>query len=587
MGRSRLISACLPFRRLGVGLVAALAMAVPTGLTAAHALATPAIGVVSTSSWQAPPTGTPQEVHIVGQLQNNTAGNVTVSQINVVLKDGNGGTIDTGQTDAAVRILGPGEVSPFEYVLSPVPANYASFAIGTISYVQATSQPYHQQLATALVHCPLGFSTDWVCGTVTNNGGATAAGVRAILTYVDGGGIVAQEQVMVDGGPIAPTASAPFEKMLAVDQPTGTTAPGNPILMAEPDYQVELNPASVDFQGQNVGTISTVEIVTVRNLGVAPLIVNGVTASGDSSAAEFSATSDCVSTAGVAPGGACHVSVRFAPSAAGARTGALTVTDNAAGSARTIPLMGRGTLPQIAFSSSPALTARGGTTSSAQPITISNAGDGPLTISSIVVDQPSLFGVVDPSQCLRGVAAGGHCQVSVTFSPPMGGPYDGNLVVHDNVAPGTHQLALHGAGTGPAAVFNPPAVDFGRVLIGGTSAPTTVTLTNNGTEDLLITGETIAGEFAAGAPVFAGCPPSLLNPAIAVVRAGGTCQLTLTFGPHHAGPQAGSLTIADNAANGTQQLTLNGTGVTPQTLRDWLRVTPNPVAGTPPRGIRY
>jgi len=128
-----------------------VALALPAGLSAVPAAAVAPIGLVSTpSSWQEPPTGTPQEIHIVGAVQNNTAGNVTVNRINIALLDSHGHAFDTQYTNATIKILGPGEISPFELLLFPPPAGYDSFEVGTIEYSPATSQPYHAQLVAAV-----------------------------------------------------------------------------------------------------------------------------------------------------------------------------------------------------------------------------------------------------------------------------------------------------------------------------------------------------------------------------------------------------------------------------------------------------
>ena len=55
-----------------------------------------------------------------------------------------------------------------------------------------------------------------------------------------------------------------------------------------------------------------------------PLDITSIVASGD-----FAQTNDCPAT--VAPAGFCTLSVTFTPTAAGTRTGAVTITDNASG----------------------------------------------------------------------------------------------------------------------------------------------------------------------------------------------------------------------------------------------------------------
>jgi hypothetical protein len=105
---------------------------------------------------------------------------------------------------------------------------------------------------------------------------------------------------------------------------------------------VGLSPASLTFGGQLLTTTSTAQTVTLTNTGTGALTVNSIAASGDF--AETSAgTSACpVSPATLAAGANCTISVTFAPTAVGARTGTLTITDNAGGSPHTVPLSGTG-----------------------------------------------------------------------------------------------------------------------------------------------------------------------------------------------------------------------------------------------------
>jgi hypothetical protein len=111
---------------------------------------------------------------------------------------------------------------------------------------------------------------------------------------------------------------------------TGTgsaTAPG-----------VGFDHASVSFGGQMLTTTSAAIPVKLTSSGLGPLTINSIAASGD-----FAETNTCpTSPTTLAPGGTCTISVTFAPTATGARTGTLTITDNASGSPQTIPLTGSG-----------------------------------------------------------------------------------------------------------------------------------------------------------------------------------------------------------------------------------------------------
>ena len=91
---------------------------------------------------------------------------------------------------------------------------------------------------------------------------------------------------------------------------------------------------SLTFNGQVVGTSSAAQVVTITSLGMNALVVSGVTVSGD-----FSQSNNCGT---VVPHLSCAISVVFAPNAAGARTGTLTISDNDPSLSQSVSLSGTG-----------------------------------------------------------------------------------------------------------------------------------------------------------------------------------------------------------------------------------------------------
>lgn len=102
-----------------------------------------------------------------------------------------------------------------------------------------------------------------------------------------------------------------------------------------------LSTTTLTFGNQAVGSASGVQVVVLNNTGNAPLPIQSITAS-----AEFGATNTCGTT--LAANAMCTIGVSFTPSATGARTGTLTVTDGASGSPRTVALSGTGVPAQSA-----------------------------------------------------------------------------------------------------------------------------------------------------------------------------------------------------------------------------------------------
>jgi probable HAF family extracellular repeat protein len=111
-----------------------------------------------------------------------------------------------------------------------------------------------------------------------------------------------------------------------------------------------ISPGPLTFPSQTIGTASSSQVATISNAGVTLLSVDSISTSGD-----FSQTNNCGPS--LTSGGACDVTVIFAPTAGGDRTGSLTVTTS--GVPMVVPLAG--TAPIKATISSSTATAIAGT----------------------------------------------------------------------------------------------------------------------------------------------------------------------------------------------------------------------------------
>lgn len=96
-----------------------------------------------------------------------------------------------------------------------------------------------------------------------------------------------------------------------------------------------LSSSSLTFGSTNVGSTSAAQNVSLTNSGPGALSVNSVSTTGD-----YAQTNNCNST--LSSGSSCTISVTFKPTAAGTRSGSLTVADNATDGAQTASLVGTG-----------------------------------------------------------------------------------------------------------------------------------------------------------------------------------------------------------------------------------------------------
>lgn len=103
--------------------------------------------------------------------------------------------------------------------------------------------------------------------------------------------------------------------------------------------KVSVSPTSLTFAKQQVGTTSPAQTVTLTNTGQSKVTITSITVTGRNSG-DFTETNNCGTS--LARGARCTVSVTFKPAATGARTGSLSISDNASGSPQKVSLTGTG-----------------------------------------------------------------------------------------------------------------------------------------------------------------------------------------------------------------------------------------------------
>jgi len=102
---------------------------------------------------------------------------------------------------------------------------------------------------------------------------------------------------------------------------------------------VELNPKSLTFAAQKVGTTSPAQTVTLTDNGGGTLNISSIALTG-TNPGDFSQTNNC--PASLLTTKSCTIQVTFTPTATGTRTASVTITDNAGGSPQKVSLTGSG-----------------------------------------------------------------------------------------------------------------------------------------------------------------------------------------------------------------------------------------------------
>jgi uncharacterized protein len=314
-----------------------------------------------------------------------------------------------------------------------------------------------------------------------------------------------------------------------------------------PAPAVTLSASNLAFGGQVISTTSDPKSVTLTNSGTVALAITSIVPSG-----EFSATNDC--PASLDSDTSCTITVKFEPVSTGAKTGAITITDDASGSPHSVALTGNGTpVPVPGITLVPASWDFGDlviNTTAPKTITLTNSGTATLHLASI----GGSVGFTPTHTCLASLPAGQSCTITVTFAPTTTGAKTGAITIDDDAAGNPHSVALTGNGVpvpAPVVSLSATSLDFGAQTMSTTSSNKTVTLTNTGTADLAISG-IVKTDANSDFTSTHNCPASLSK--------GLTCTITVTFAPKAAGAKTATVTITHNAAGTPHTVTLTGKG---------------------------
>ncbi|MFA7266339.1 MAG: choice-of-anchor D domain-containing protein, partial [Candidatus Nanopelagicales bacterium] len=320
------------------------------------------------------------------------------------------------------------------------------------------------------------------------------------------------------------------------------------------------SPASKDYGSANTGT-NTPQTFTITNNGDGPLTISTVMLTGDDTD-QFSITTGVTNTCAgqtIAASATCTVEANFAPTTTGAAAAELAFTDNAGN--HTIALSGTGTEP--GFSASPASkdygSASTGTTTT-QTFTITNNGDGPLTINAVGItgtnaNQFTLTGGASDTCTGQTIAASAACTVEANFVPTVTGAKSASISFTDNA--GNNTITLTGTGTAPGFSASPASKDYGYANTGTTTAQT-FTITNSGDAPLTISTVTLTGDDSDQFSITTGVTNTCAGQTVA---ASTTCTVEANFVPTTTGAASANLAFTDNAGNHT--IALSGTGTAP------------------------
>ena len=309
-----------------------------------------------------------------------------------------------------------------------------------------------------------------------------------------------------------------------------------------------VNPTSLTLPSTAVGSTSSAS-VTLTNGQTTVMSLSAV------ASADYSVTGGTCGNS-LAGGASCTVTVTFAPQYKGTIKGALDITSSSVFSPLTVGLSGPSTGgPKVPLKLSPTsltFSSTGmGATSAAKTITVTNKGTDTLTINSISASANFTAVGSGSSPCGGALAKSASCTMSVTFTPTDTGSVKGSVAIATS-GPGSPQIAALSGTGGVPVTLSPPSLSFSGQAVGTTSAPKTVTLSNNSGGTLTISSLMASGDFNA--------TPSGGTPCGATVASGATCTFSVTFTPNIKGSISGAVTVSDSAPLSPAVMKLSGTG---------------------------
>ena len=295
------------------------------------------------------------------------------------------------------------------------------------------------------------------------------------------------------------------------------------------------------------------ESIILTNSGTASITISSASVSGSS----FSIAG--LSTPMTLSGGqSVSFSASFTPSSAGGANGSISIASDASSSPITVALSGTGTQSQTQtqpeLSISPTTVSFGNVnvgSSASQNITLTNAGNAALTISSAT---PSGQGFSINSLALpQAIGAGVSVTFAVQFAPLSAGSTSGSIAVTSNASGSPTSIALSGTGLQGKLTANPTSVSFGSVAVGSNGSQS-MTLTNSGTASITISSAGVSG---TGFAVAGLSTPMMLS-------AGQSVGFSAGFTPSSAGNASGTISLASNAPGFPMAIALSGTGTQAQ-----------------------
>ncbi len=357
----------------------------------------------------------------------------------------------------------------------------------------------------------------------------------------------------------------------AAGSPHAITLTGTGILPA-----ATYSPGSLDFGSLAVGITSASQQVTFTNTSSIVLSLSNISFTGGGAGFNVLPTSQCLMSPMLAPAGSCTFDITATPTATGSLTDTVYVGTSPANAATpasvALTVIGLAPpAPTLTVAFAPASVVAG--VNSTLTFTLTNSFSLPASISlgsSVAVSGLTLTSLTDSCGLGAFISTGSvdfgmagiipalaSCTVTVQAQSTAAGMFTvtaapGNLITNRGNNANTSTATLAVAAAIPTVVLSNASLGFGLRTVNTTSPSQTVTLTNGGTGNLVISSINVTGDFA----FTTNCPIS--TPPIAPTAP--ACSIIVTFTPLTVAPLTGSIVITSNAPTSPHTILLTGTG---------------------------
>jgi len=187
--------------------------------------------------------------------------------------------------------------------------------------------------------------------------------------------------------------------------------------------------------------------------------------------------------------------------------------------------------------------------SAQQTVTLRNTSPDPLDLTYQLDHADQGFQVTNCST----IAANQSCELAIQFKPPSKGPHSAVLTISLNPVAPQVQITLKGNGIAPGLSLSSLSLNFPDQKVGSSSSKVTLTVTNNGSDDLKISD--VRNDASGNPGDFQDT-----NNCNAPIKSNSSCTIEVIFKPTAPGPRSAVIKITSNAQDDPVAVPLSGKG---------------------------